>query len=86
MQLAPEKDALISQIADQICRRGWRTPALIALEAGRPLTFVIGQLLWVAQPALSLAIPSQKIRQTAHLLEEPAAVNQLIACLDTHES
>ncbi len=86
MQLTSEKDALITQIADHICRHGWRLPALIALEAGRPLTFVMGQLLWVAQPALSLLIPSQMVRQTAHLLEDPATVKQLIARLDAHGS
>lgn len=86
MQLAPEKDALITQISDQICQRGWRTPALIALESGRPLSFIIGQLLWVAQPALSLVMPGQMIRQMAQLLEDPAAVEQLIISLDTHES
>ncbi|MFQ5420021.1 MAG: hypothetical protein ACE5EY_06625 [Anaerolineae bacterium] len=86
MHLAPEKEAPISQIADRICQRGWRLPVLLALEAGRPLAFVMGQLLWMAQPALSLVIPGQMIRQTAQFLEDPKAVNQLIACLDTYGS
>ena len=86
MQLAPEKEAHITQIADKICQQGWRLPALLALEAGRPLTFVMGQLLWVAQPALSLVLPGQMIRQTARLLEDSESVNQLIDCLDTYES
>jgi hypothetical protein len=81
-QLSPEYGPIIDQLADSICRRGWRLPALIALEAGRPLAFLGGQLLWVAQPALSLLLPSTAVRQVAALLEEPAAVHALAARLE----
>ncbi|MCP4428118.1 MAG: hypothetical protein GY803_26830 [Chloroflexi bacterium] len=79
---ASEQDRFLNQVAGAISRRGLRFPALIALDAGRPLTFLLGQFLWVAQPALSLFGPSQALRQTARLLENPEAVAALIAHLE----
>lgn len=79
-------ESFISETATVIRRRGWQTPALIFLEAGHPLTFFSGQLLWLAQPALSLVVPSGLVRQVAQLLEEPAAVQALIARLETEEA
>lgn len=76
-------ESFISQAATVIHRYGWQTPALIFLGAGHPFTFLSGQLLWLAQPALSLVMPSDIVRQTALLLEEPEAVQVLITKLET---
>jgi hypothetical protein len=78
--------SFVSQIATTLSRQGWETPALILLEAGKPLTFLGGQLLWMAQPALSLLMPSDLVRQAAQLLEEPEAVQALISQLETAEA
>ena len=72
----------IEQVAAFVEARGLRLPTLLALEAGRPLTFLGGQLLWIAQPALSLFMPGQWIQQAAQLLEEPEAVAALVARLE----
>jgi hypothetical protein len=77
-----EQENFLNDIAETIQRRGWRLPALVALEAGRPLALVGGQLLWLAQPALSLIIPASTIGQFARLLEEPAALDHLMARLE----
>jgi hypothetical protein len=55
---------------------------VFALEAGRPLAFVGGQLLWISQPVLGLLLPSNVIGQTARLLENPEAVTALIENLE----
>lgn len=80
--LQPDQERFLQQAATQICRRGWRVPAVAALEAGRPLALVAGQLLWLAQPMLSLLWPSDRIGQTAHLLEDADAVQRLIEYLE----
>ena len=80
--VAPE---LLDRLSKTLCRYGLRMPALVALEAGRPLAFLGGQLLWVAQPALSLFFPDQALRQVAQVLEEPTAVEALVARLETGE-
>ncbi|MEW5988937.1 MAG: hypothetical protein AB1791_20115 [Chloroflexota bacterium] len=64
-------------------QRGWAGPAQVLLEELRPLAFVAGQLLWVAQPALTLLWSRQTVGQVARLLEEPAALDDLLRQLDT---
>lgn len=80
-----EFDRFLEQAANVLGEWGLRLPALIALEVGRPLAFFGGQLIWVAQPALSLILPAQVVRQAARLLEEPAAIDALIARLEANE-
>jgi len=81
-QTVIERERFIEQVAAAFCRRGLRLPALVALEAGGPLAFLGGQLLWLAQPALSLIFPGDVIRQSARLLEDPAAVTALVKRLE----
>jgi hypothetical protein len=81
-----EQQAFAYQVADRIRQLGFRLPVLTVLEAGRPLTFVAGQMLWLTQPALALVMPRDVLSQTAELLEDPEAVNSLIELLDGERS
>jgi hypothetical protein len=74
----PNQAQYIEEVADALCRRGLRIPALVALEVGHPLTFIGSQFLWVAQPALSCLIPTNRVQMLAQLLEEPSAVQALV--------
>lgn len=64
VQAQVDKEAFLDQVADAICRYGLRLPALLALQMGHPATFLGGQLLWVAQPALSLFLPADLDRKS----------------------
>ena len=55
---------------------------MLALQAGRPLMLVAGQLLWIAQPALSLLGPGKQAGQLAQLLEKPGAADLLLNFLE----
>lgn len=77
-----DQATFIQQVADTLIQRGWRGPALVLLEAGRPLAFVGGQLFWLAQPALSLLTSTQRLEQLARLLEDGDAVDALILELE----
>ena len=79
-------EAFINTLATAVRRRGWQTPVTLLLEAGHPFLFLSEQLLWLAQPALSLFIPAHWVRQTAQLLEEPTAVQALVHKLNTEEA
>lgn len=81
-----EQAPFLDQLAQQLRERGWRMPALVALEAGRPLAFLGGQLLWVLEPAITLLLPQNHVQQLAQCLEEPTAVSALIARLEKEES
>ncbi len=85
-QLTPEQDVFIDQVAGAIRHAGLRQPALLILDAGRPLTFIGGQLLWLLQPALSLLLPRKKISQMAQILEKPEGVLALVTRLETQDA
>jgi hypothetical protein len=75
-------EVLANQLADTVHRYGLRMPALLALEAGRPLAFLFGQFLWIMQPALGLFFTSDSINELAILFEDPASMDLLIEKLE----
>ena len=75
-------ESYLQTIADGLQQRGLRLPALILLEASRPLAFPAGQMVWVAQPALSLFLSKQTIEHLAHFFEEPTHLDSLITYLE----
>lgn len=81
-----DNEEFVGQVADVLCNHGLRQPALFGLEVSRPLSFVGGQVLWLFQPLLGLVLSRELIAQMARLLEEPAAVDALIAQLEARES
>ena len=80
--ISSEQNLFLDQAVAFICQNRLRNPVLALLDAGRPLTFLGGQMLWVLQPALSLFISGTTVRQTARLLEEPDSVAALINRLE----
>jgi hypothetical protein len=81
-----EQDRALRELAEELVGRGWRVPALLTLIAGRPLSFLLGQFLWIAQPAASLVWPRPKIAMVARLLEDEEAVRRLQEYLSGAES
>ena len=86
MTHSPNRDPLLDKIATTLKQRGLHTAALTLLEAGQPLAFIGSQLLWLAQPALTLLWPSSQVRQLAQLMEDPAAVRALMLRLAADEA
>ena len=84
-QAPGDDDLLLEELAQHLSRRGLREPAAFAIEAGRPLVPLLGQLLWIAQPAFSILWPSERIGRLARLLERPGAGERLLARLDAEK-
>jgi len=78
----PDDLPFIHQVGDALCQHGWRTPALILLDAGRPLAFFGGQLLWVLKPVLSVAGSGNGVNRLARLLERPDELDALAEYLE----
>jgi hypothetical protein len=78
-----EPDALARQIADRIRQRHWEGPVALMLRAGQPLALIVGQLLLLGQPALSLVWPYRSIGRLAELLENRRAYQALVELLET---
>jgi len=72
----------VIQVADLVRRLGLQSASLVALEAGRPLTFIAAQLVWMAQPVLAAFVPRGELTNLAELLEDQDSVGALIEMLD----
>ncbi len=81
-----DNEDFVVQIADALCTHGLRLPALIGLEAGRPLSLIGGQVLWLFQPLLGLVVSRELVGHAARLLEEPEALDELVDQLEARES
>jgi hypothetical protein len=76
-------DALIERLAQRIIRLGLETPALLLLESHRPVIFLAGQTLLVAQPLLSAFMDPELVEGYAELLAQPEAVDRLAQRLES---
>lgn len=83
IQPSDNQQAFVQSVAQAVCRHRLHLPTLILLETGRPLALLAAQFIWLAQPVLALFYPRHSIGQLAQVLEEPDALSQLIAELET---
>ena len=72
---------LIERVARRIERRGLVAPAVLFLETMKPLSFLGGQMLYLAQPILG-----RSAAEYAGLLEDPGSVERLLARLENRRS
>ena len=70
------------KIVDKITALGLNTPAVLLLEAHKPLAFIGGQLLLVAQPTLNLLWPRNPAGELSSLLSDSTRLEQLITSLE----
>ncbi len=74
----------IDMMANKIANLGLTAPAILLLEANKPLAFVGSQLLLVAQPTLDIFFPHNVTSNMADLLADPAQLEQLITKLQAN--
>lgn len=70
------------KVANKIIDLGLAAPAILLLEAHKPLAFLGSQLLLIAQPTLDIFLPQTLTRNSADLLADPRQVEHLITCLE----
>lgn len=83
---ADEHNKLLTDITQQVARRGLQTPVLWALEMHRPLAFTAGQTLVALTPLLGPLIGAARLQKAARLLCEPGFVDELTARIEETES
>ena len=76
----------IEKVAAKITDLGLTAPAILLLEAHKPLAFIGSQLLLIAQPALDIFLPQNLIHNTSNLLADPGQLEELITRLETDNS
>jgi hypothetical protein len=76
-------DNFVQKVADKITDLGLIGPAILLLEANKPLAFLGSQLLLVVQPTLNIFVHPQLTQQTINLLTDSRQLEQLIQTLET---
>lgn len=72
----------IDKVSNKISELGLTGPAIVLLEAHKPLALVGSQLLLVAQPTLDLFFPRNHVQELAELMADSTQVEALIASLE----
>jgi hypothetical protein len=85
-ELEPERrDFMVNYIAEKIDKYGMGTPAIVFLEAGRPLSFIGGSIMWGAAPFLNIFVNDQYTREIALFLEDRKNIEILIQKIESLE-
>jgi hypothetical protein len=80
---AARRQQIIDRIANRIAGLGMTAPAVLFLEMNKPLAFLGAQLLFAAQPFLSMTFDQADLRDFAEIIEDGAGVEHLIARLES---
>jgi hypothetical protein len=83
---ASRRQQLIERVAQQIAGRGMAAPAILFLEMHKPLAFLGAQLLWIAQPFLSIGLNNADLRDLITVIEDRAGVEELIERLEARQT
>lgn len=79
----PRRQQLIDRFARRIGALGMTAPAILFLEMHKPLAFLGAQLLWAAQPFLSVGLDDADLRDFAAIIEDRAGIEELIDRLES---
>lgn len=77
-----QREQLLDRLTQLIEGRGLTLPALLLLQATRPLSFVASQGLLLCEPVLSFFYESPRIAEYADLLADRANIDRLVARLE----
>jgi len=80
---AQRRQELTDRFARRVVELGMTAPAILFLEAYKPLSFLGAQLLWMTGPFLNGVFNSADLRDFTLLIEDAAGVEALIARLES---
>lgn len=75
-------NVFVEQVARKISQMGLSMPAILLLEAHKPVAFLGSQLAIIAQPALEFFLPRSLIQNTVELLADADQIEHLIVTLE----
>jgi hypothetical protein len=86
MALDPDRrEQLLHDVIRRIEGTKMVAPAILFLEAYKPLAFLGAQLLWFANPFLSFGFKQADVSDITRLVEDPAGVEELIVRLEASQ-
>jgi len=82
-EISPEDLALIERVADRVVELHMETPAILALETGRPLSVLAGQTLIFFEPLVTAFLRLSDYRRFAQLVERREVIEALIHAIES---
>jgi len=82
----PENDPFLDELAREIVSRRLGPAAIMALEAGKPMTFVGSQFLVFMDPILKLFVSIPHYQKFVEILEDRDRVEKLIQAIERAEN
>src|SRR5512132_3766301 len=82
---AERREELIERFARRVMQMGMTAPAILFLEAYKPLSFLGAQLLWVSGPFLNLLIDPKDLHDFTMIVEDDAGTDALIERLESFQ-
>jgi len=76
------EEELLKRIAERIKRMGLEAPAILFLEANKPLAFIGGQALFFSAPFLGLIFGFENVSLFADILSRPGGIERLLRKLE----
>lgn len=86
LEVTPRQKEIVDKLAKSLVRRRLTTPALFALEMGRPLNFIGSQAMLFFQPIVSVLFDTEGYREFARLMEHRESVAYLCERIETIEA
>ena len=74
--------SFVEKMAQKLTSLGLNAPAVLLLEAHKPLAFIASQFMLVAQPTLNLFVEPRSTQSMIDLLGDPSQLEQLISHLE----
>ena len=81
-----ETRAIVDKLAHEIVRRRLTTPALLALEMGRPLNYIGSQAMVFMQPIVSVLFNTEGYEAFARFMEQRKSVDYLCDRIEQTEA
>lgn len=82
---AQRRAELIERFARRVVQMGMTAPAILFLEAYKPLSFLGAQLLWFSGPFLNLVINPADLHDFTVLVQDEAGTEALIERLESFQ-
>ena len=79
VELAPEeRDAILDRAAHEVVRRRLEAPAVLCLEAHRPLQFILSQGLLVFTPILAMIFGPVPLEKLGAIMQDRGNLDRLV--------
>ena len=83
--LSPEEERWLEQIADRVVRRRLAAPAVLLLEAVKPVGFVGSQVVAFFRPLISTVVRPESCDRVIELLERRGTPDMLARMIEERE-